>query len=53
MGAFSGLVAILIFLFGLFIGLVTEENKYNHHMSICDANNFTYQKCGELYGWDL
>ncbi len=48
-----GLIAVLVFIFGVFCGSSLELNRYNDHISICAANNFTYQKCGELYGWKL
>jgi len=48
------IVALLLgFGLGLFGGFDLTSYQYNHRIDICDSNNFTYQKCGELYGWDL
>lgn len=46
-------VAVLCLLIGTAVGVHCMIDKYETRMSICDSNNFTYQKCGELYGWDL
>ena len=46
-------VVIVIFMLGAVFGISIIEMRHDNRISICDVNNFTYQKCGELYGWDL
>ena len=53
----SFIVAIIMLMVGFALGLSLNINVvnegYNEKLAICDTNNFTYQKCAELYGWDL
>ena len=55
MGEFG--VAMFLIVIGVFAGLLIGSTytyvKYNKQISICSSNEFSYQKCGELYGWDL
>ena len=48
-----GSLAVGVFILSLAIGASLESDKYDHQISVCVNNNLTYQKCGELYGWDL
>ena len=42
---------------GFVLGALTIEgevsSKYNEQITICAANNFTYEKCAELYNWEI
>ena len=40
-------------IFGITGGADFTKRTYDRHITICSSNDFSYQKCGELYGWDL
>lgn len=48
-----GLFIVAAFCAGVFFVGTIMVSKYEERISICAANNFTYEKCAELYNWEI